>query len=69
VTATEGIGHLVLFAAGSSVPSTSSINWTATGQTVANSAQAGVSGARAVSVNCGSSRRTHYIVDLVGYLV
>ncbi len=68
VTATESVGYLVLYAAGSSVPSSSSINWSATGQTLANSAQTSVSGARSISVTCGG-RPTHYIIDLVGYLI
>lgn len=46
----------------------SPINWSATGQTLANSAQTSVSGGRAMSVTRGG-RRTHYIVDIVGYLI
>lgn len=56
---------------GSAAPAASSINWSATGQAVANGVHTAVSGARAIKVTCGgtTSAQTDYLVDLVGYLV
>lgn len=69
VTETVDRGFLGLFPAGTPFPGTSSINWSATGQTVGNNATVAVSAGGAVSIFCGGvSGRAHVIVDLVGYL-
>lgn len=68
VTHTVSTGFLKAYAAGTSVPATSAINWYASGQTVANQATVGVSAARAIAVTAGG-HSTDFIVDVVGYLV
>ncbi|MEO6822569.1 MAG: hypothetical protein ABI468_09065, partial [Candidatus Nanopelagicales bacterium] len=62
VTQTERSGYLKLGSGG-----TSSINWYAAAQTLANAATASLSTARTVTVT-GAGGPTHYIVDLLGYL-
>lgn len=70
VTRTEGGGFLTVYSASAPAPGTSSVNWTASGQAIANGVQTAVSGARAIKVTCGGvGARTDYVVDLVGYLV
>lgn len=70
VTGTESGGFLTVYSASAPAPGTSSINWSTSGQTVANGVQTAVSGARAIKVTCGGAgARTDYLVDLVGYLV
>jgi hypothetical protein len=68
VTHTVLTGFLKAYAAGSAAPSTSAINWYATGQTVANQATVGVSSARSIAVTAGG-HSADFIVDVVGYLV
>jgi hypothetical protein len=68
VTKTVSTGFLKVYAAGTTAPSTSAINWYASGQTVANQATVAVSAGRAISVTAGG-HSTQFIVDVVGYLV
>ena len=71
-TDTENFGWLIITPA-RQITDVSSINWTATGATLANggSVQLGVSpetGQGSISLACGGpSARTHYIIDITGY--
>lgn len=58
-------GYLVAYSADATKPATSSLNYSPR-VAVGNSAQTGVSAGRAFKLT--SSSRTHYIVDLIGYL-
>jgi hypothetical protein len=71
LTGTEKAGNLTVYSAGSTVPAASSINWSATGQAIANGVHTAVSSARAIKVTCGGTTgaQTDYLIDLVGYLV
>lgn len=71
LTGTEKSGNLSVYSASAATPAASSINWSATGQAIANGVQTAVSGARAIKVTCGGTTgaQTDYLVDLVGYLV
>jgi hypothetical protein len=67
VTQPTAQGHLTLFQAGTSLPSTSTINYNA-GQTRANNAIVALSATGAITVNCGQSSGTaHFILDVNGY--
>jgi hypothetical protein len=72
VTQTEGAGYLVVFAADFSgerpIPPTSNINWSTTGQTVANFALTAVGAENGVFVHCDGGGRTHVVVDVYGYV-
>ena len=72
ITETEGAGYLVVFASDLSgerpVPSTSTINWWMSGLTLANLALTAVGGENAVAVRCGGGGRTHFVVDVYGYV-
>jgi hypothetical protein len=71
VTDTEGRGHLVLRPSDLSglapPPSTSNVNWTDDGQTVANLAIVKVGGENSLEVRAGGTGRTHFIVDVQAY--
>ena len=66
VTETSGAGYLTIFAAGLAFPGTSNINWSASGQTLANNATSGMDGSAQVSVFCGGGQ-TQFIIDVAGY--
>lgn len=72
VTETEGAGYLVVYASDLTgerpIPSTSNINWSATGTTLANFAMTAVGGENTVAVRCGGGGRTHVIVDVYGFV-
>jgi hypothetical protein len=66
VTDTVGGGFLTLYAAGVPRPGTSSINWFASGQTVANQATTAVGSGNQLTVFAGNE--TQFLVDLLAYL-
>lgn len=72
VTETEGSGYLVISASDLSgelpPPQTSNINWSGPGQTLANLVLTAVGGENTISVACGGTGRTHFIIDLQGYV-
>jgi hypothetical protein len=72
ITETEGAGYLVVFASDLSgerpIPSTSNINWSTSGTTLANFALSAVGGENTVAVHCDGGGRTHVIVDVYGYV-
>lgn len=66
VTQTVGSGFLSVYAADLTTPPTiSSINWTATGQTVANLTVSACS-LGSIKVTCGGTGSTHFLIDVLG---
>lgn len=66
ITNTINSGYLSLYSAGlTSPPATSTINWSESGQTVANLAVSASEFAR-VKVTCGGGGSTHFIIDVIG---
>ena len=73
ITETEGSGFLLLHPSDLSgevpLPNTSNINWSTSGQTLANLVLTAIGGENAVEVHAGGlSGRTHVVVDLQGYI-
>ncbi len=72
ITQTEGAGYLVVRGSDLSgerpLPPTSNINWSATGQTLANLVLTVVGGENGVEVHAEGSGPTHVVVDLQGYV-
>ena len=72
ITQTEGSGYLVIRGSDLSgerpFPPTSNINWSAPGQTLANLVFTTVGGENALEVHAGGAGRTHFIVDVQGYV-
>ena len=72
ITETEGAGFLTVFPTDLSgknpMPDTSNINWSGDGQTIANMAFTGVGGENGVEAFCGGLGRTHFIIDMQGYV-
>jgi hypothetical protein len=66
VVSTVGAGFLTLYAAGVPRPGTSSINWFASGQTLANQATTAVGPGNQLTVYAGGE--TQFLVDLLAYL-
>jgi hypothetical protein len=73
ITETEGAGYLSVRAFDTRddvpPPTTSNINWTSPGVTLANAALSGVGSEQSIEVHCtGVGAATHLIVDLQGYV-
>ncbi len=72
ITETEGAGFLRISGTDSSgtqpVPTTSNINWSHSGLTVANLALTTVGSEFGVDIFAGGAGRTHVIVDVQGYV-
>jgi len=72
ITQTEAAGYLVVFASDPSgerpLPSTSTINWSTSGVTLANFAVSAVGAENGVVVHCDGGGRTHVVVDVYGYV-
>lgn len=72
ITQTENSGFLVVTGSDLSgerpEPETSNINWSTNGQTLANLVLTPVGGENALSVRCHGNGRTHFIVDIQGYI-
>jgi hypothetical protein len=72
ITQTEGSGYLVIFGSDLSGnvpdPLTSNINWSSSGQTLANLTLSAVGGENTISVHCEGGGRTHVIIDVQGYV-
>lgn len=72
VTATEGRGYLVVRAEDLSGmqpwPSTSNVNWSESGQTLANLTFSAVGGEHAIEVRCDGGGSAHVICDVQGYV-
>ena len=72
ITETEGAGFLLVRASDligdRPLPSTSNINWSTNGQTLANLVVTTVGGENTLEVHAGGSGRTHYVLDVQGYI-
>jgi hypothetical protein len=72
ITETEGAGSLLIRASDLSgerpLPQTSNINWSTNGQTLANLVLSVVGGENTLEVHAGGNGRTHYILDVQGYI-
>ena len=67
VNQSEG-GYLSVRAAGATYLGTSNLNWTAAGQTIANSATVACGAGATIAVRLGGAASSNVIVDVVGYL-
>ncbi len=67
VTATTNPGFVALFKNGIPYPGTSSINWTATGTTIANLAVVALDDALQFTARAADNCSAHVVVDLIGY--
>ena len=72
ITDTEGAGYLVIRASDLTgerpFPQTSNINWSARGQTLANLVFTAVGGENTLQIYAGGVGRTHFILDVLGYI-
>ena len=72
ITETEGAGFLLVRASDLSgnrpLPATSNINWSTNGQTLANLVVTTVGGENTLEVHAGGNGRTHYILDVQGFI-
>lgn len=72
ITETEGSGFLVVRASDLSgerpLPATSNINWSQSGQTLANLVFTPVGGENHLEVHAEGNGRTHFILDVQGYI-
>ncbi|MEP7112769.1 MAG: hypothetical protein ABI862_05855 [Ilumatobacteraceae bacterium] len=72
ITETEGAGFLLVRASDlvgdRPLPDASNINWSTTGQTLANLVLTAVGGENTLEVHAGGNGRTHYIVDVQGFI-
>ncbi len=69
ITATTGSGFLAVAPGTASTVTASSINWSSTGQDLANGLIVGVDTSRQVRVFSGGGGTTDFIIDIVGYFV
>lgn len=69
VTGTSGSGFLTLWPYGEPKPTASTINWSGSGQTIANGATIALGSAQRMNVYCGGSGgpSTDYLIDVTGY--
>jgi hypothetical protein len=72
ITDTEGAGYLSVvgddLSGNASQPSTSNINWSTSGQTLANLTLSTVGGEHAIAVWCAGFGSAHVVVDVFGYV-
>ena len=68
VTDTEGAGYVAVFPADVPWPGNSNINWSASGQILANSVVTAVDPTSTIAIR-GGVGRTHVVVDVQGYLL
>jgi hypothetical protein len=68
VTETEAGGYVAVFPAGVTWPGNSTINWSATGQNLANGVISGVDSSGRITIR-GGTNKTHVILDVQGYLM
>jgi hypothetical protein len=69
VIQTVTAGYLKLYAAGTTEPPTSTVNWFGSGQAIGNQSTTAVSLDRSVTVTVGGGHSTQFVLDVVGYLV
>ena len=66
---TAGQGFVTVAPGGATAVASSTVNWSGSGQQIANGLAVGVDGARAVKVFAGGGGSTQIIVDVVGYFL
>ena len=67
VTGATAAGYVVIYPAGSSTPTSSTVNFQS-GQTVANAFAVGLSGSGQVTVHSFTSGSVHFILDITGFV-
>jgi len=67
ITSTVGGGSITVYPTGATQPLASSINWYASGQTLANGIQVAISASRQVNLFCSGTHSTNVILDVSGY--
>ncbi len=67
ITGTFNGGFLSVNEGGNTVVAASTINWSATGLTIANGSVGKLDGNRQITVICGPNCSTHFIIDVTGY--
>jgi hypothetical protein len=67
VTATVAHGNLSAFPADAATPATSTLNWSASGQTIANGTQVGLDRGQIKVAVAGPTSSAQVIIDIVGY--
>ena len=66
VTETDAAGFLAVYSSAlATPPGTSSINWSITGQNLANMTVSAVA-SESVKVQCGGGGSTHFVIDVIG---
>ena len=72
VTETLGAGYIVVRPSDATgdkpLPPTSNVNWSTSGQTLANLALVAIGDETYIEVHAGGTGSTHFIVDLQGYI-
>lgn len=68
VDQTEGGGYLTLYAADESLPNTSTINWSISGQAVGTTTTVAVDRTGKVKVTAGQNG-SHFIIDVIGFVL
>ncbi len=66
-TGTEGPGFLTVSPASVTDVAASTINWTESNVTIANSSMVGLSGDRLIRVTCAPTASTDFAIDVIGY--
>lgn len=69
VVNTEANGYLYVADGAATTIAASTINWTAPGTVVANSALVKLDGSRQIKVFCGETGATNFILDIAGYYI
>lgn len=69
VTGTTGSGYLTVAPGSATSVSASSVNWSSSGQTLANGLIVGLDGSRRVRVFSGGGGSTHFLIDVSGYFL
>lgn len=67
VVGTTNPGFVALYTNGIAYPGTSSVNWTGTGDVVANQAVTAVDSSLRCKVRVANNCSTHFLIDLLGY--
>jgi hypothetical protein len=72
ITGTVGtFGYLTINPGGDTLPRASTINWSASGLTIANGVTLALNASRELTVICGgaANNSTHFIIDITGYFL
>ena len=61
------VGSVVVWAAGASEPTATSITWTGSNSVIANAVTSACDGSQDVQIKCTTGTSTHVVLDVVGY--